>query len=144
MSAGEGPAPVQLCAALTLEDARSVRWIADPDPGLIRSGLLGALANHEGLAPLAAQIAYLGGDHAASSPLLSSYEVLGSAPLDRRRVRALLREHDVGKLTVKKRGHPDDAATLAARFCGGGKERGLLIVTRLEEGHHSFLVRRAT
>jgi len=127
--------------ALTPADARRVRWIAEPDPAVIRAGLVGALAAAEGLAPLAPRIAYLGGEDAPRSALLRGFEVLGEAPLDVRRVRELLRRHGVGPLTVKKRGHPEDAEALARKLRGGGSEAGLLLVTRLEEGHHAYLVR---
>jgi hypothetical protein len=127
--------------ALGREEALAVRWIADPDPALVRSGLLGTLAQAEGLRPLASSLAYLGGDVAPTSPLLKPLEVLGQTPLDRRRVRRLLAEHDVGEVTVKKRGHPEDAATLARRMRGRGRRRGVLVVARLDAGHHAYLVR---
>jgi len=127
--------------ALAPAEARRIRWIAEPDPAVIRAGLVGALAAAEGLAPLASRIAYLGGEQAPRSALLRGFEVLGQAPLDVRRVRELLRRHGVGPLTVKKRGHPEDAETLARKLRGGGSEAGLLLVSRLEEGHHAYLVR---
>jgi hypothetical protein len=130
-------------AALDPEAARAVRWIAEPDPAVVRSGLLGLLARREGLAPLGPRLAYLGGAHAPRSPLVSGYRVLGSAPLDRRRVRALLAAHGVGPLTVKKRGHPDPADALARRLRGAGEAPGLLVVARLARGHHAFLVEPA-
>ena len=102
---------------------------------------MGALAAAEGLAPLAGKIAYLGGDEAPRSALLRSFEVLDQAPLDARRVRELLRRHGVGPLTVKKRGHPQDAQTLARKLRGRGSQAGLLLVSRLEEGHHAYLLR---
>jgi len=124
------------------EAAAEVSWIAEPDPALIRSGLLGSLAREEALAPLGPGIAYLGGDHMPRSPLLQAYEVIGSAPLDRRRVRAMLAEHGIGPVTVKKRGHPDTAKQLAGRLRGSGKRRGILLVSRLARGHRAWLVRR--
>jgi len=127
--------------ALTPAEAREVRWIAEPDPAVIRAGLVGALAAAEGLAPLAPRIAYLGGAGPARSPLLRSFEVLGHSPLDKKRVRDLLRPHGIGPLTVKRRGHPEDAASLARRLRGEGARTGLLLVSRLEEGHHAYLVR---
>lgn len=129
--------------SLLPQAARDVRWIAEPDPAVIRAGLVGALAAAEGLAPLAAGIAYLGGERPASSPLCSVFEVLGEAPLDRRRVRELLARHDVGRVTVKKRGHPEPSEALARRLRGPGQRPGLLLVTRLQDGHHAFLVRPA-
>jgi hypothetical protein len=70
--------------------------------------------------------------------------VLGSVALDRRRVRALLGEHDVGPLTVKKRGHPDSAEALARRLRGPGRRPGLLAVGRLERGHRAWLLDEAS
>ncbi len=129
-------------APLSAEDAAGVRWIAEPDPALIRSGLLGLAAAAEDLAPLGPGLAYLGGGSAPKSPLLAGFEVLDHAPADRRRVRTMLATHGIGPVTVKRRGHPDDAATLARRLRGSGKERGLLVVARLARGHRAYLVRR--
>ena len=123
------------------EGARGVRFLADPDPGVVRSGLLGALAAAQGMRPLAPEIAYLGGERAPDSPLLRTFEVLGASPLDRRRVRAMLVEHGIGPVTVKKRGHPDDAGEIARRMRGRGANHGTLVVTRLGNGHHAYLVR---
>jgi hypothetical protein len=126
-------------SALTPLAAREIRWLAEPDPGIIRSGLLGNLARAACMAPLAPRIAYLGGDERPTSALLSSWRVLGTTPLDRRRVRTLLGQHDIGPLVVKKRGHPESADQLARRFRGPGKRRGLLVVTRLEHAHLALL-----
>lgn len=130
---------------LTRAEAEEVSWIAEPDPALIRSGLLGSFARDRAVTPLGPALAYLGGAaRAPRSPLLRVWRVLGHAPVDRRRVRALLAAHDVGPLTVKKRGHPATAETLARRLRGPGRHRGLLIVARLERGHRAYLVEPLT
>lgn len=128
--------------ALSPGAAAGVSWIADPDPAVIRSGLLGHLARRVGLAPLAPRIAYLGGDEEVSSPFLRTWRVLGSVPLDPRRVRALLRDFDVGPITVRKRGHPDPPAVLEKRFRGRGSRSGDLLIVRLARGHRAFLVEK--
>lgn len=133
-------APVEV-RALSSEEAREIAWLAEPDPALIRAGLVGLIASLTGLAPLAPRLAYLGCTTAPeSSPWLRTWRVLGTAPLDRKRVRRLLREHDIGPLTVKKRGHPDPADVLARRFEGPGQQPGLLAVARLERGHIALLL----
>ena len=131
-------------APLTPSEAAEVAWIAEPDPAVLRAGLLEAQAGRSGARPLGPGIAYLGADERPRLPLLSSFRVLDTTPVDRRRVRAMLGRHDVGPLTVKRRGHPQDADTLAKRFRGPGKKRGLLVVARLEEGHRAWLVERVT
>ena len=134
-------APLDEVAPLDPAAAAAVGWLAEPDPAVVRAGLVGALAARVGLAPLGPRIAYLGGGHEPRAEgLLRSWRVLGTAPLDRRRVRALLAEHDVGPVTVKKRGHPDPADVLARRLRGTGSQQGLLAVARLERGHLALLL----
>ena len=117
----------------------SPSFLHDPDPCLVRSRLLGTLAAELDLRGLHPMIALLAGEAPAQSPFLDTFRVLGSAPLDKRRVRELLRAHDVGAIEVRKRGHPDPAEVLAKRFKGPGTRRGTLFVVRLESGHRAYL-----
>ena len=128
------------CPPLDDAGAAATPWLLDPDPAVIRSGLLGNLAEELGAQPLHARMAYLGAEERPETGLGRAYRVLGSTPLDPRRVRSMLAEHDVGGLTVKKRGHAESAETLAARLRGKGSRRGLLLVARLERGHRAYLV----
>ena len=127
-------------AALDDGEARAAPFIADPDPALVRSGLLGLLAEELGARPLHPLCAYLGSEGPLVSPFLRSFRVLDAAPLDPRRVRRMLGLHDVGPVTVKKRGHPDPADKLARRLRGPGRQPGVLLLARLERSHHAFLV----
>jgi len=127
-------------APLAPARARSVAWLSEPDPALVRSGLLGVLAGELGLATLDPHLAFLGSDRDPLSPWLRSWRVLGCVPLDRRHVRALLAAHGVGPLSVIKRGHPDDPSTLARRYRGAGDRPGLLAVARLAGGHVAYLL----
>lgn len=126
--------------ALSPEAAEAAAFLADPDPAVIRSGLLGLLATQEGLSPLAPQLGYLGGESPSRSPFLKVFRVLGSTPLDRKRVRKMLREHDIGPVSVRKRGHQERAEVLARRLRGDGSRRGDLVVARLDSGHRVYLV----
>lgn len=127
-------------APLDLERARAARWIGDPDPALLRSGLLGNLAKEFGLAPLAGPIAYLGGDHEPRTPFLRVWKVLASTSLDPKKVRAMLNERDIGPIHVRKRGHGDSPQVLEKRLRGRGSRRGELLIARLEKGHWAYLV----
>ena len=72
--------------------------------------------------------------------MLTTWRVVETAPADARRVRSMLRRHGIGKLTVMKRGHPDDADTLARRFAGSGPRRGRVAVARTDRGHLVLLL----
>ncbi|HTF89454.1 MAG TPA: hypothetical protein VK843_13660 [Planctomycetota bacterium] len=124
------------------EDAAALRWLAEPDPALIRSGLLGNIALRAGARPLASQIAYLGSMEAIEDPLLDAWPVLAACALDPRHVRRMLTEHDIGSIEVRKRGHPDAAEVLAKKFAGAGSRHGVLAVARLERGHIAYLLGR--
>ena len=129
------PAP-----AWTAAEAERVAWLSDPDPSLLRSDLLGALCAAEGLRLLAPRLAWVGSAEPPRSPLLKARKVLGSCPVDRKHIRRLLAEHEVGPLEVWKRGHPDPAEESARRFRGTGPRRGILALGRLEAGHRAWLL----
>ena len=140
----------QTAAPLTGQKARAAAWIADPDPGLLRSECLGAVAREAGLQPLEPGGSYLAlvanspdAARPLPHPLLRLYRVLDRAPLDRRTVRAMLARHEIGPLTVKKRGTSEDADSLARRLKGPGTRHGLLIVAGLEGGQLGYLVEPA-
>ena len=131
--------PVEV-PAWTPDEARAVRYLADPSPALVRSGLLGRAARTNDMRPVAPRCAYLGGGRPSSSGLLPSWQVLGVTALDRKRVRELLGRHDIGPLAVRKRGHPERAEELARRLRGPGTRHGHLAVARFERGHWAFLL----
>ncbi len=122
------------------QEVSEISWIVDPDPALVRSGLLEAYAQSEGLAPLGPQCAYLGGTCAPRAPLGRAWRVLAQSTADPKQVRAMLADADVGPLQVLKRGHPLPAEQLERRFRGRGQRRGTVLVARLERGHVAFLV----
>lgn len=126
--------------SLTPEEVSGIRWMAEPDPAVIRAGLVGHLAETLGMRPLGPEIAWLGGPAKPDSALVRCWPVLDVGNADPRRVRALLRRHGIGPVSVLKRGHPDAPEVLERRFRGSGTVRGLLAVTRLERGHAALLL----
>jgi hypothetical protein len=126
------------------EEAEAAAWIAEPDPAVVRAGLLGALSGALGLRALGARLAWLGGAEPPSEDptlgLVRVRRVLDRAKADPRHVRRMLARHDVGEVAVTRRGHPDAPEVLARRFRGKGTRRGDLLVGRLERGHLAWLV----
>lgn len=114
-------------------EARPGQWLVELDPSLWRADLAGAFAAEHGALPLEAPGPggfLIAGDQVAH-PMARSWRISGVAPGDRRRVRALLRDHSVGHLTVKTRHHPESAEALGRRFRTEGPRAGLLAVTRV-------------
>lgn len=79
-------------------------FVYEPDSSLIRSGLMGNLANQLGLWSLSPGIAYLSSHEEVASPWLKSYRLIDVLPLDEKRLASWCREHDIGVVEIKKRG----------------------------------------
>ncbi len=116
-------------------------YLHDPDPALVRSGLLGAFAEQHDLRVLDPAIAYLTGDSVVDSPFLDSFKVLGSESLDPRKMRVMMREHNVGRIEIRKRGIAERPQTLEQRFLPKkyGDAFRILVATRVGDRHLGIL-----
>ncbi len=113
----------------------------DPDPALVRAGLLGRFAREHGLHVLDPEIGYLTGDDLVDSPFVDAFRVVAWAPLDPRKMRALLRDHEVGRLEIRKRGIAERPETLRKRLLPKplGERRLTLVAVRVGDRHLGFL-----
>lgn len=109
--------------------ASPVDWVHEPDPALIRAGLLDRFAAEHGLAPLAPDIAYFGGP-AATSPFLKSWRLIEHLPFSLRGLQTALDRHAAGPLILKKRGFPLDPETLRGRLRCEGERRLTVLIYR--------------
>jgi hypothetical protein len=80
------------------------RWIYEPDPALIRSGLVDSFAVAHRLGRASAGIDYLSGDERIDSPFLAAFRVIASFPLDLKTLRRVVAERGLGPLEIKTRG----------------------------------------
>ncbi len=108
-------------------------WLHEPDPAVIRSGLVACVAADLGATLVDGQIAYLTSDAPADSPWVSSYRVTDVLPFAVKRLKALLRERGIGRVTVKKRGSPVEPEALARQLRGRGEGHGVVVVTRVAD-----------
>ncbi|MCY3000448.1 MAG: hypothetical protein NTV21_01370 [Planctomycetota bacterium] len=131
--------PVPVRVALSEKVAGNF-WLVDPDPAVVRAGLVGNLGRELGLDGLDPMLAYLVGPKPPPTPLAKAWRVLAEVPADPRKVREALEQHGFGAVEVRKRGHPDPAEELARRFRASGPRRGLVAVARTEAGHRAFVL----
>ena len=110
------------------------KFIAEPAPVLLRSHLFGAIAlAHDETAHLISPgIAYVTSEKTLPSPGFANFEVLDSAEISTGAVRAMLKAHDVGKLTLKLRGVKVDPDQEIKRLKPKGKNAATLFYTRLD------------
>jgi SAM-dependent methyltransferase len=123
-------------------DVRAVgRCLYEPDGAVIRAGLVTAVAAgvHGGLVD--EHIAYVTSDEAFSTPFARSYQVLETLPYKEKALRAALRERNVGRLTIKKRGVDVVPEALRKRLALSGEEEATVVLTRVAGKGTALLVR---
>ncbi len=118
------------------------RYVFEPDAAVLAAHLVGALAARESLQAIHAQVAYLTGDEPLASPALAAFEVLDVLPFDERRLKAWLRERNVGRLEVKKRGVEIEPESLRKKLRVAGEASATLILTPFAERVVAILARR--
>ncbi|MGR6966034.1 class I SAM-dependent methyltransferase [Geodermatophilus sp. URMC 61] len=106
-------------------------WLHEPDPAVIRSGLVSLVGTDLGATLVDPTIAYLTSDGPTDSPWVSSYRVDEVLPFNLKKLKALLRTRGVGRVVVKKRGSAIEPETLARRLRGEGAGTATVVVTRV-------------
>lgn len=117
------------------------RYLYEPDASIIRSHLVGDLAISLGLNIFSNEIAYLSSNEEVHSPWLKGYEVLENLVFDRKKLKAYLREKNIGVLEIKKRGADITPEQLRRELDPKGTESATLIVTRVDGAHRVLIVK---
>ena len=105
-------------------------WLVEPDPALLRAGVVADVARTFGGAQLDSTIAYFTTDTRPDSPWLRAWRVLDWLPFNLKQLRAYLRERGVGTVTVKKRGSAVTPETLIPQLKLKGDQSRTLALTR--------------
>ena len=121
---GESSLPVRLSDPLG--------WLYEPDPAVIRAGLVRTLGAELNAAQLDPAIAFLTSDTRVETPFARAWPIEDWVPFHLKRLRAYLRERGIGRVTVKKRGSPLDSERLAHDVRGDGAGHRLLVLTQLD------------
>jgi SAM-dependent methyltransferase len=120
-------------------------WLLEPDPAVIRAGLVSVLAERIDGHLLDPRIAYIAARGAPpESPLAARFEVLDEVPFARKAMRSWLRQRGFGDVVVKKRGVnvvPEELRG-ALRLEGAGPT-ATLVLTRTDAGPLALLVERS-
>jgi hypothetical protein len=107
-------------------------FLIEPDPSILRAGLVGDLGEMLGAAQLDPSIAYLTASQPADTPFARSFAVEDWFPFQLKRLRAYLRERHVGRLTVKKRGSPLQPEALIKDLRLEGQVEKTIVLTQLK------------
>ena len=105
-------------------------WLVEPDPAILRAGLVEAVAAAIGATQLDTTIAYLTCAERPQSSWVRSWQIEGWMPFQLKRLRAYLWAHDVGQVTVKKRGVAITLEELVRKLKLRGSQSRTLVLTR--------------
>lgn len=119
---------VGAAAETSLREPR--QWLVEPDPALIRAGLVADAAREFGGAQLDESIAYFTTDDKPESVWVRAWRILDWMPFNGKKLQAYLRERGVGTVTVKKRGTAVTPEVLIPQLKLKGSESRTLVLTR--------------
>ncbi len=106
-------------------------WLLEPDPAVLRAGLVQTLGRRLDASMLDERIAYLTLDQHVSTPWARCWKVREWLPFQLKRLRRHLLARGIGRVTVKKRGFAMRPDELIARLRLGGKgDSCVLVMTR--------------
>jgi hypothetical protein len=108
-------------------------WLCEPDPAIIRAGYVAPLAADVDGVQMDAQIAYFTTAAKPDSPWVRAWEIEDWLPFNLKKLRAYLRERNVGTVTVKKRGSPLTPEELTRKLKLKGEQSRTLVLTRHDD-----------
>ena len=135
--AGKAGAPPRLASSLGQVGA----WLYEPDRAVIRAGLTGALTAAVDGVELDSGVGYVTSDRCVDVGYARRFAVTEAMPLNVKALRTWLRDRDVGRVTIKKRGVTAGcrcAASSAATVRVGRDDAG----ADADQGHQVCLVVR--
>ncbi|MEU6260808.1 class I SAM-dependent methyltransferase [Streptomyces sp. NPDC047043] len=107
------------------------RYLYEPDGAAIRAHLVAEVAEELDGGLIDPTIAYVTADELRPTPYASSYEITDQLPFNVKKLKALLREREVGILTVKKRGSAVEPEELRKKVKPQGPGSATVFLTRV-------------
>ncbi|MEU6596957.1 THUMP-like domain-containing protein [Streptomyces flaveolus] len=117
------------------------RYLYEPDGAVIRAHLVAEVAEEVGGGLLDPTIAYVTADEPRPTPYATAYEITDRLPFNVKKLKALLREREVGILTVKKRGSAVEPEELRRKVKPQGPNAATVFLTRVA-GEPTMLIGR--
>lgn len=114
-------------------------YLYEPDGAVIRAHLVQPLARLLGAAQIDEEIAYLTSAARVATPFARCFRVEEWFPFQLKQLRHYLRERNVGRATIKKRGSPIDPDVLRRQLRLSGEEHRVVFLT-LVQGQPAVVV----
>ncbi|WP_328501946.1 class I SAM-dependent methyltransferase [Streptomyces sp. NBC_00457] len=108
------------------------RYLYEPDGAVIRAHLVAEVAESLDGGLIDPTIAYITADEHHETPYATAYEITDQLHFSVKKLKALLRERQVGTLTVKKRGSAVEPEELRRKVKPQGPNAATVFLTRVE------------
>lgn len=115
-------------------------FLIEPDPALMRAGLVTVVGASLGGRLVSQGIAFLTTDQAVRTPWGRVFRVLRADPFRLRGLQAILAERNVGRLTIKRRGSPVEPEAIEKKLRLAGDQDATVVLTRLNGVSSMILV----
>lgn len=123
--------PDPAAAAAIEPPGAPLAYLYEPDPAVLRAGLVTTLAASLGARQLDPDIAYLTAASVPATPFARAFAIEAALPFQLKRLREALRARGVGRVTVKKRGSPLEPETLIKQLRLNGAEERIVFLTHV-------------
>lgn len=117
------------------------RYLYEPDGAAIRAHLVAEVAAGLDGRLIDPTIAYITADTLTPTPYATAYEITDALPFGVKRLKALLREREVGNLTVKKRGSAVEPEEIRRRVKPRGPNAATVFLTRVAGAPYTLIGR---
>ncbi|MBL1099367.1 class I SAM-dependent methyltransferase [Streptomyces coffeae] len=108
------------------------RWLYEPDGAVIRAHLVADVAARIGGRLIDPTIAYITADELRPTPYATAYEITDVLPFNLKKLKALLREREIGIATIKKRGSAVEPEVLRKKLRLAGRNSCTILLTRTD------------
>lgn len=120
------------------------RYVYDPDPALVRSGLIDQLACEQGATRLDEADEYLTSDEIRNSAFLTCFEVLEVLPNNEKQLRQYFRKNPVHEIEIKCRHVKVNPDLVRKKLPRTGEGSRVVIFARVEGKSQILIARRMT
>ncbi|WP_198535607.1 class I SAM-dependent methyltransferase [Streptomyces caatingaensis] len=107
------------------------RYLYEPDGAVIRAHLVADVAEQVSGGLIDGTIAYVTSDELRPTPYASAYEITDVLPFNVKRLRALVREREIGVAVIKKRGSAVEPEELRKKLRLAGTNSCVIVLTRV-------------
>ena len=118
-------------------------WVYDPDPAVVRAGLVDLLAVRLGLFRMDAEEEYLTGPALIDSPFVQGFEVIATLSNNEREIRGYFRTSGFGEVEIKCRHLHVNASAIRRKLSLSGEAAGVLLFARVAGKARALVCRRA-